>query len=357
MLTAAVAPAQPRISVVLPCLDEEPFVRGAIDSLRHGTYDAAPIEILVVDGGSSDRTREIVAEIAAGDARVRLLENPRRTTPIALNIGIRAARGEIIVRADAHTQYPPNYIEVLVRALEESGADLVGCGEEAAPAEDRLIPLAIALALGGRFATGSPYRYRRQSGPADTVSFGCWRRALFDRVGPFDERLLRNQDYEHARRIRRTGGYVYLTTDTKIRYYPRRTLRKLWRQAAQTGMWNAFTHRLHPYTFTWRHFLPGLFFAGTLLALALVAVGVTAGPRALVWLGAALWAPYALVNLCASTAHAASQGRAALAPLVAAVVASHHFAYGYGICKGWLLVLSGRWRRLLGTPVIAGELP
>jgi glycosyltransferase involved in cell wall biosynthesis len=337
-----------KVSVVMPCLDEERHIGTALGSLMRGSFPKEQMEILVVDGGSGDRTRVIVEELMRHDPRLRLLDNPRRATPAALNIGVRAARGEIIIRVDAHTEYPPEYVTVLVRALEESGADLVGCGEEAVASAPGAIARAIALALGGAFATGSPYRYRRQSGPVDTVSFGCWRRRLFERVGLFDERLVRNQDYEHARRIGRAGGWAYLTTETCIRYFPRPTLRKLWAQAAETGMWNAFMQRLCPYTFAWRHTLPGLFFLGVAAAVLAIAVGVFAGRAALVEVGAALLFPYVVIDLGAAAWQAWHRRVLVLAPLSAFVVASHHVSYGYGICKGWLLVASGRWRDRLG---------
>jgi GT2 family glycosyltransferase len=338
-----------KVSVIMPCRDEERHIAIAICSLLAGRFPADEMELLVVDGMSSDATRDIVNQIARHDRRVRLLDNPRRTTPAALNIGIAAAAGEIIVRVHPHTEYPPDYVTVLVQTLGESGADLVGCGEEAVASAPGAIPRTIAIALGGAFATGSPYRYRRASGPVDTVSFGCWRRELFDRVGLFDERLLRNQDYEHACRIRRAGGRAWLTTATRIRYFPRPTLRKLWQQAAQTGMWNAFMQRLCPYTFAWRHTLPGLFFVGVLLAAAAVVAGVW-GARPIFWhLGAGVLVPYALLALAASAWQARRRGAPELAPLAAFVVASHHFTYGYGICKGWLLVATGRWQKRLGT--------
>jgi cellulose synthase/poly-beta-1,6-N-acetylglucosamine synthase-like glycosyltransferase len=339
-----------KVSVVMPCRDEERHIAVAIGSLLGGSFPADEMELLVVDGRSRDATRDIVAHIMERDPRVRLVDNPRRTTPAALNLGIRAAAGEIIVRVDAHTEYPRDYVAVLVRTLAETGADLVGCGEVAVATERGPIARTIALALGGAFGTGSPYRYRHSSGPVDTVSFGCWRRELFDRVGLFDERLLRNQDYEHARRIRRAGGRAWLTTETCIRYFPRPTLRKLWQQAAQTGMWNAFMQRLCPYTFAWRHVLPGLFFLGVLLAGLLITAGAWSA-HALYWrLGVGLLAPYAAVAVLASAWQARQRGAPELAPLAAFVVASHHFTYGYGICKGWLLIAAGRWRQRLGAP-------
>jgi len=337
---------RPTVSVIMPCRNEERFIRASLASLLSGSWPPAAMELVVVDGRSTDRTREIVQELVRTDPRVRLVDNPQQVTPAALNAGIRAAHGDIIVRVDAHTTYPREYVAVLVRALEETGADLVGCGEQPTPANDGVWARAISLALSGPFGTGSAYRYRRQSGPVDTVPFGCWRRALFDRVGLFDERLLRNQDYEHASRIRKHGGRVFLTTEAHIRYHPRASVGALCRQAAETGMWNAFTERLHPYTFRLRHVLPGPFLLWVLAALALILFGHGSTRTA----GALMLAPYALANVLSSLWLSLVSGAPQLAPLVAGVVAAHHLAYGYGICKGWLLVASGRWRWRLGQP-------
>jgi hypothetical protein len=214
----------------------------------------------------------------------------------------------------------------------------------------------IALAHRGAFATGSPYRNRRTAGNVDTVFLGCWRRELFDRVGLFDERLARNQDNEHASRIRRAGGRVHLVPEVRVPYFPRPSLRRFWRQAAETGMWNAFTQRLHPYTFTWRHFLPAPFLLGVVFCLALVVAGLLGANGRLALVGAALLAPYVLLDVASAIVQTTRVGRPLLAPLLAFVVASHHVVYGYGICKGWLLVASRRWRHRLGQPARTGRL-
>jgi glycosyltransferase involved in cell wall biosynthesis len=312
------------------------------------------MEVLVVDGDSSDHGRAIVRELAAGDPRVRLLRNPRRITPAALNLGIRAARGEILIRVDAHTEFPPDYVEKLVRTLDDTGADMVGGCSENAPSAETKVAHAIAIATSHAFATGSPFRYRRTSGPADAVPFGCWRRSVFERFGLFDERLLRNQDLEHTSRILRRGGRVFMNTEVRIRYLARDRFRGLWQHAVDTGCWNAFAERLHPSSFRWRHLLPGFFFVGVLVAAALIAFGALAGARAPLAAGVALIAPYLVTNV-AVTAWLARR-RPSLAPLIASVFASYHFTYGFGVVRGWWLVASGGWRSRLGVPAEKEEL-
>jgi len=349
-------PAGLDVSVIMPCLNEEKFVGGALASLLDGTFPPERMEIVVVDGRSTDRTRQLVEEIAARDPRVRLVDNPRQITPAALNEGIRAARGAIIVRADAHVTYPRNYVERMVRALAETGAEMVGGRQEMRPSDDSPTAVAIALSMSGIFATGSPYRWRRRQMEVDTVTLGSWRRSLFDRVGLFDERLVRNQDNELSSRIRRQGGRVLLVPDVRVQYVPRASFRRLWRVAVEGGMWNAFTQRLLPYTFVWRHFLPGLFPLGVLFCLALVGAGIGLRQHWLAQLAAALLAPYGLLTVGVATAKAVGARRSALAPLVAGALVSHHFCYGWGICKGWWLVATGQWRaRMCGRPVDTGR--
>jgi len=342
--------SRPRVSVIIPCRNEESFIRATLESILRGTFDPEAIEVLVIDGDSSDATREIVSQLASTDARVRLLDNPRGLTPIALNIGIRAARGDIIVRVDAHSSYPPEYVATLVHALEATGADMVGGCVENVPSDDRLITHAIALATGSAFGTGSRFRYQKRSGSVDAVQLGCWRREVFDRIGMFDERLIRNQDNEHSSRIIRAGGRVYMTSEVSVRYHPRSSLRKLWKQASVTGMWNAFTEHLFPYTFRWRHFLPAVFFLGIVAALTSCALAVVIDAR---WFAATaiLAIPYAVVNLAVSTWLGVRHRRLSLVPAIALVFFLYHFSYGFGITKGWIFVLTGSWKdRLGGAP-------
>jgi glycosyltransferase involved in cell wall biosynthesis len=342
------APRVPFVTVIVPCRNERRYIVAALRSLLDGSYPASAMEVLLVDGRSTDGTRALAARLAAADPRLRVVDNPRRTTPAALNRGLDAARGEIVVRADAHARYPRDYLAVLVRTLEASGADLVGCPADALAGGHGWVARVIALACSSRFATASPFRAHATSGAADTVPFGCWRRALFDRVGRFDERLLRNQDNEHASRILRAGGRVHLTCETRVGSIVRGSLGELLRHAATSGMWNAFTQRLYPYTFRWRHFLPGLFFAGALTCLALIACGILSHHPLAAVVGAALLGPYVLANLVASVARAGR--RLALFAPIAFVLFSFHVSYGYGVAKGWLLVALGAWRKHLGAP-------
>jgi len=203
------------VTVIVPCRNERRYIAACLDSILATAYPADRLEVLVVDGASDDGTRDAVRAYAAREPRVRLLDNPRRSAPAALNLGIRAARGEIIARMDAHVVYPPHYLPVLVEALLETGADNVGCPIVTLPADESATARAIACALSHPFGVGNS-RFRIGSAvrrEVDTVPFGCFRRDVFDRVGLFDEELIRNQDDEFNFRLIRSGGRVLLVPD------------------------------------------------------------------------------------------------------------------------------------------------
>src|SRR5688572_7628844 len=200
----------PKVTVILPCRNEARYIGPCLDSILAGAYPADLLEILVVDGHSTDETRALVKDYAARHPQVRLLDNPARIVPTALNIGIRAATGDVIARMDAHVIYPPEYLPRLVAALEESGADNVGGCVITLPADGTATAQAIAIALGQPFGVGNSH-FRIGSPKArfvDTVPFGCFRRELFNRVGMFDEELVRNQDDEFNARIISRGGKI-----------------------------------------------------------------------------------------------------------------------------------------------------
>jgi len=233
VLSQAVPPSGhesvPTVSVIIPCREEQAHIGACLRSVLANDYPQDRIEILVVDGMSRDGTPAIVAEVAQEHATVKLLENPQRTVPAALNRGLREARGEIIMRMDAHALYPRDYISGLVAWLLSSGADNVGGVCVTVPANRTATARAIALALSHPFGVGdAQHRVGVQEARwVDTVPFGCYRRSSFDRVGGFDEELVRNQDVEFNHRLIRRGGRVLLVPGIKSYYYARGSLRQL----------------------------------------------------------------------------------------------------------------------------------
>jgi len=320
---------RPTISIVLPCRNEERYIGACLDSILATTYPLDRIELLVVDGESEDRTREIVAEFVRRHPGVRLLENRRRITPAALNVGLRAATGEIILRMDAHVVYPINYIPRLVDALLTSDADNVGGIIVTLPADGSTMARAIAVGLSHPFGVGNAYFRIGVGAPrwVDSVPFGCFRREVFDRIGLFDEELIRNQDDEFNLRLIKFGGRILLLPDVVSYYFARRSLSDLSRMYYQYGYYKPLVARKVDGVMTLRQLVPGLF----VLTLAGTAVLAPVLPLLPVTLGIAGAYLTALVG-CVIGAVRRHGWRCALA--LAAVFPAVHFSYGIGSLRG-----------------------
>lgn len=241
------------------------------------TYPAEGYELIVVDGKSTDRSVELVRQLSQSRPQVRLLSNPAAIVPSAMNLGIRSASGEIIVRADAHTVYPRNYIENCVYYLETTGADNVGGPIITVAANQTLGARLVAAILSNRFGVGdSQFRTSMHEGYVDTVPFGTFRKQLFTRIGFFDESLVRNQDNELNARIRRAGGKIYQTPVLSTQYFSPETLGKLIRQTYRNSQWHLFTMRQTANALGIRHFLPALFVCVLAVLVGLSFISTTA---------------------------------------------------------------------------------
>jgi len=261
----------------MPVRNEEEYIRGSLQSLVDQSYPSTEWEIIVVDGRSSDRTRGVVEEIARQCPRVRLLDNPAGIVPTAMNIGIRAARGEIIIRADGHNVYPRDYASNCVKYLEQTGADNVGGPWTTVPADESFGAKLVAAILRNRFGVGnSEFRTSDKDGFVDTVPFGAFRREVFDRVGLFNEKLVRNQDNDLNARIRKAGGKIYLASALTTCYHPVKNFRSLLAYAFKTSRWHLFTLRQNKDAMRFRHMAPGVFVIVLLSLLFASAVSVIA---------------------------------------------------------------------------------
>jgi succinoglycan biosynthesis protein ExoA len=328
-------PGTPTVSIVIPVRDEEKFVEACLASVLAQDYPADHVEVLLVDGMSTDRTRELAAavlaeRIAAGSAHI--LENPRGIAPTAMNIGISASTGDVIVRADGHTVLPSHYVRRSVEVLQETGSQCVGGAIRTRGYGP--VGRAIAAAQSSRFGVGGvAFRTgRTTAGPVDTVPFGAWPRQVFDRIGDFDVELVRNQDDELAFRLTQAGGTVWFDPAICTDYFSTPSLRRFWRQYFQYGEYKIRVAQKRNGFASVRHLVPAAFVvAGT--ASLVVAVARREPRWALAVLG-----PYALANGLASVTVArqahAHPGRVALAYAVL------HTSYGTGFLSGlW------RWRR------------
>jgi len=248
------------LSFVVPVRNEEGYIRPCLQSLLEQDYPAENIEIIVADGRSSDRTGDIVHEFACQYPRIRLLNNPAGIVPTAMNIGIRAARGEVIIRADGHNVYPRDYAANCVKYLQQTGADNVGGPCITVAADKSFNARLVAAILSSPFGVGnSKFRTSREEGFVDTVPFGAFRRELFDRVGLYNEKLVRNQDVELNGRIRKAGGKIFLTPALTTRYHPVKTFPALLQHAFNTSKWNVFTLIENGAALHFRHLAPAVF--------------------------------------------------------------------------------------------------
>lgn len=256
------------LSVICPIYNEEKYIAGCIDSILAQDYPKDNLEVIFADGMSTDRTRDIIAEYTDKYPWIRMIDNPKRIVPPALNAGIAASHGDIIMRLDAHASYEPNYFSALVAALDTYQADNVGSVCKTDVLHKTSKSLAIREVLSHPLGVGnSAFRTGiDKAKEVDTVPFGCWRRSVFDRFGRYDERLVRNQDIELNKRIKAGGGKIVIVPDTFCTYYARETFSKLARNNYGNGKWNILTvyYTRQLKSLSLRHFIP-LFFVLSLL--------------------------------------------------------------------------------------------
>lgn len=257
------------LSVICPIYNEEKYIANCIESILLQDYPKDDLEVLFVDGMSKDRTREIVAEYTRKYPFIRLIDNPEKIVPYAMNYGIRASKGEVIIRLDAHATYEKNYFSALVRRLNELGADNVGSVCKTDVLNKTPKTLAIREVLSNKFGVGnSVFRTGIDKVmEVDTVPFGCWRRDVFDKYGLYDLRLVRNQDIELNKRILRGGGKIFIVPDTYCTYLARETFKGLAKNNYGNGKWNILTvhYTKQVNSLSIRHFIPLAFVLSLIL--------------------------------------------------------------------------------------------
>lgn len=316
------------LSVICPIYNEEKYIGKCIESIMKQDYPKDDLEVLFVDGMSTDKTREIVQGYAVSCPYIRLIDNPQRIVPPAMNIGIRASRGEIIIRLDAHAFFPYNYFSELVAYLHKLHADNVGGVCRTLPINDSIICKSIASVLSSSFGMGNSH-FRVGASEVmqvDTVPFGCFRRDLFDRIGYFDEELIRNQDDEFNGRIIKNGGKIYLIPSLVIDYYARDTIKKVWKMFYQYGLFKPLVNKKLGSPATVRQFFPLCFVLGLLIG---PFMGLLSVHFLYLYLSVVLL--YVLIALYFSFKESKNIKRVFIQTYIYFVV---HFSYGWGYLNG-----------------------
>ena len=261
---------QKKVSLIIPVRNEEYHINNCIDSILNQDFPINQLEVIFIDGDSSDNTKKIIKKyISKNPDLIFLYDNFNKTVPYAMNIGIKKSTGKYIIRLDAHSEYPNNYISSCIGTIESVDADNVG---GLAITKGRgFIGKAFAKVLSSKFGVGnSGFRTNAKSGYVDTVPFGTYKRKTFEKYGYYDERLTRNQDYELNYRIRKMGGKIYLNSNISLTYFCRSTFSGIIKQSYENGKWNIITSKLCPGSMSVRHFIPLIF---TLSLFALIILG------------------------------------------------------------------------------------
>ncbi|MBX7060236.1 MAG: glycosyltransferase family 2 protein [Pyrinomonadaceae bacterium] len=337
------ASERPFVSIIIPVRNEAAFIDRCLASVLDQTYPKNRVEIIVADGMSADRTREKIRSIAAtSEVPIAIVDNPKKIAPTGLNRAIERATGDVIIRVDGHCEIDKDYVANCVALLESGRADGVGgpietIGETAKAA-------AISKAMSSRFGVGgSAFRtVKDREMLTDTVAFPAYTRNIIERVGPFNEELVRNQDDEYNRRIWKLGGKILLSPAVRSRYYSRGTFRSLWRQYFQYGYWKIRVLQLHPTQMSLRQFVPFAF----VVSILLLAVSAPFF-NLLFFIFVGIVGAYAFANILASIITAGL--RAKEIAYVATSFCILHFAYGSGSLVG-LIAFRNRWRRR-DTPI------
>jgi succinoglycan biosynthesis protein ExoA len=261
----------PKVTIIIPCYNEEATIGDTLAGIYGQTFPRAEMEVVVSDSMSNDLTRAVISDFQRShpDFAVRVVENAARIIPAALNCAIEAARGEIIVRMDAHSKPYPDYVEKCVRALDEGHGDNVGGVWEIQPGALGWAAAGIAAAAAHPLGAGdAAYRLKPEAGAVDTVPFGAFRKSLIDEIGAFDESLLANEDYEFNVRVRRAGKIVWLDPRIRSVYFARPDFGALARQYWRYGIWKWRMLRRYPDTLRWRQAIPPVFVASVIFLLA-----------------------------------------------------------------------------------------
>jgi len=343
----------PLVTIIIPIRNEADYILQSLVALIEQDYSQDRMEIFVVDGMSTDNTRKIISDFSAlhPQLQIYILDNPGKIVPIGMNIALRQAKGKIIIRVDGHCNIAPDYVRKCVEHIQKDNVDGVG-GPMESIGETQMAK-AIAIGMSSPFGVGNS-AFRTTSGRsmlADTVPFPAYTRQIVERVGLYDEELVRNQDDEYNYRIRELGGKILLVDDVRSTYFSRTSLKGLWRQYYQYGFWKVRVLQKHPRQMSLRQFVPPALVAsllGSALLLFFPFPSFILHPSSFIPL------LYFAANLGASfwTASRRSWRSFPFLPLIFAIL---HLSYGLGFLVG-LVKFWNRWGDKIGkVPVGSSE--
>ena len=319
------------VSLVLPIYNEERHIAACLNSVLEQDYPKEQMEILLIDGNSNDGTLSILEEFCEQDARFKIINNPKKIVPCGLNKGIKASRGDVIVRMDCHCVYPYNYVSVLGRKLFELDAANVGAVLNTLPANDSDECRAIAICSSHPLGVGLSFFRIGETRTiiVDTVPFGCFRREIFDQVGYYDEEMERNEDEEMNGRIAKAGGKIYLIPGVIVDYKARSSMENARKMYYHYGLYKPLVNTKVGRAVTIRQFIPGLFVVGNILGIIL---GFFSKFCLITYL--AVMAIYFLLGFAVGLLKSIEYKRPALFFLIPYTLLCIHLSYGIGYLQG-----------------------
>ncbi|MCO6499781.1 MAG: glycosyltransferase family 2 protein [Vicingus serpentipes] len=247
------------VSIIIPCRNEEKYIKKCIDSILNSNYPKELIAIYVCDGLSDDQTRNIIKTLVHQNKNIHLIDNHEQTTPYALNLGLKASQDDVKIILGAHAEIDPNFISENITLL--FSEEKIGCtGGVIENFYENKTAEIIGIAMASPFGVGNAhFRTGNKNGYVDTVAFGAYKKEVFEQIGYFDEELVRNQDDEFNYRLIKNGFKIYLSNKIKSKYYVRSSFSKLFKQYYQYGYWKMFVNKKHQTITTIRQIVP-LFF-------------------------------------------------------------------------------------------------
>jgi len=337
----------PLLSVIIPARNEEQSITGCLDNIISNDYPENKLEIIVVDGKSSDNTVSALQNYTKKHREIKILENPKKITPAALNIGVKHATGSIVAVVGAHNYISDNYLSTAVRYLRDNNADCVGGIGVCIPANKNLMAKAISLAVNNKFGVGSSFRtnYPKEIMHVDTVASPVYKKEVFKKNELFDEDLLRTQDSEFNARLIKNGGKILLVPEITSYYYARDSLAKLWKMNLQYGYFKPLAAKKIGKILALRQLVPPLFVGSLIVSLVLSMIF-----KPFLWLFFFILGSYITANLAFSLRIALKEGVKYFFALPF-VFATIHFSWGIGCLKGiWDFIILKRkpTRRRLG---------